>query len=167
MLGNQCLVGSNNMLAMMDCCQNQVFGGGMATNQFNDNINVRVAGDIKDIPGDMSLVQNRRRDCPDGCPTCSIMISLPARAAMLRAFRVNTLKVPLPTVPSPQIPTLTGFKMFTLSRESCSEYLLLLRYCEPRLLCGLKCCTESGYFSLMAVWTESYLCFRGNAEVRL
>jgi hypothetical protein len=27
------------------------------------------------------------------------------------AFRVNTLKVPLPTVPNPQIPTFTAFKV--------------------------------------------------------
>jgi hypothetical protein len=38
----------------------------------------------------------------------------PDRPAIIAALRVSTFKVPLPTVPSPQIPTLTCFKLSPL-----------------------------------------------------
>src|SRR5690606_13428649 len=39
----------------------------------------------------------------------------PARRAISSALRLSTLKVPPPTVPSPQMPTFTGFTLFTPS----------------------------------------------------
>ena len=42
---------------------------------------------------------------------CATSIPRPARRAISSALRLSTLKVPPPTVPNPQIPTLTGFTL--------------------------------------------------------
>ena len=59
---------------------------------------------------------------PRRAPMCSITISQPARAEISTLLRFNTSKVPLPTVPRPQIATFTGFKLPT------PTYLLLIIY---------------------------------------
>ena len=55
---------------------------------------------------------------PRRAPICSITISQPARAEISALLRVNTSKVPLPTVPKPHIATFTEFKLHTPELKS-------------------------------------------------
>src|SRR5688572_30458164 len=51
-------------------------------------------------------------------PICTMVMSQPARASISALLRVRILTVPLPTVPRPQIPILTGFKVDSSSNAN-------------------------------------------------
>ncbi|GFR97308.1 hypothetical protein ElyMa_006320600 [Elysia marginata] len=51
MLGNQRLIGRYHVLTIGYSSQHQLLGGVITTNQFNQDIDIRIVGDIKDITG--------------------------------------------------------------------------------------------------------------------
>jgi hypothetical protein len=85
-------------------------------------------------------------------PTCSITISQPARALISRLLRVNTLKVPPPTVPRPQMPIRIGLTM------NSSNGLFLIVVIAVWLRHGLHGATPAG--------NAGRLLFQGDDSIR-
>ena len=54
-LGNQCLIGGHNMLALLNSQLDQIEGDGCAADQLHQNINVGVSGHVEDIATDAGL----------------------------------------------------------------------------------------------------------------
>ena len=55
MLGNERLVGSNHMLAMIERSHHQLIGNISAADQLNNNVYIRIFGNIKNIPSNLGI----------------------------------------------------------------------------------------------------------------
>jgi hypothetical protein len=109
--GDQRLVGGDHVLAVLDGLEHQFASDGVAADQLDDDLDFRVAvatsktSVVVGVPVIWQLGFSVRT------AICATSIPRPARRAISSALRFSTLKVPPPTVPSPQMPTLTGFTM--------------------------------------------------------
>ena len=52
MHGDQCLVGGDHVLAILDGLEHQLLGNGVATDQLDDDIDFRVVDQFEDVGGD-------------------------------------------------------------------------------------------------------------------